>query len=389
MQWKVYGILAGAIFFASACSDSMPQTSDESGDVQGAFALPVPVAIASVRAIDLDRLFVQILVNGREQPLVNGTLTTSFSVPIGSTLEISVLWFEEQTDRAEDLLLASWASTRVVSDNESISILPEQYETTGEAFDADNDSFSNLLERREDSNPYNPNETPINRPDVRILRIDPDDAPEIDGRYDPIWNTGARFSDVDGNLLSIDNLMINQGARRPDGSTELRWFAMHDDTNLYVFVLGEFVRDAIPMRDSNNVWRDDNVNLFIDGDNSKGNSYDGVDDRHLLVPLLTAPDDRSENTTVFTNGEFSASPPEFEFATCLCATDQHTWEFKLPFSEIDIELNRPFGFEVQIDLDHTGGDRDARWGWFHPSRVDEDVDNTRRDPSFMGTAVVE
>jgi len=183
--------------------------------------------------------------------------------------------------------------------------------------------------------------------------------------------------------------MIDQGALRQDGNAEYRWFAMHDDMNLYVFVLGENVIEGNPVRDSDEIFHDDAVNLFIDGDNSKGTNYDGVDDRHLLIPLLTGPDNISDNSTVFQNGKFSAPGAAFEFGTCWCRAGQHAWEFKLPFDEFNIQPGRPFGIEVQMDLDHDGGLRDAKWGWFHPSRTTEDVDSTVQDPSFMGTAIAD
>ncbi|MFK7892392.1 MAG: sugar-binding protein [Granulosicoccus sp.] len=78
----------------------------------------------------------------------------------------------------------------------------------------------------------------------------------------------------------------------------------------------------------------------------------------------------------------------------MCGSDtneiegQYAWEIKVPLSSFGIERGVPFGFDVQIDLDHDGDARDARWAWFHPSRTTVDVSNTITDPSFMGTAVL-
>ncbi|MFK7993366.1 MAG: sugar-binding protein [Granulosicoccus sp.] len=393
MSWKPYGLITGVVFMVTACSETSQLAVDGlegSDSVSGKFLLSVPASIATARAVNLDALFARVLVNGEEQAVPPGSNTVTFSAENGGTLNISVTWFETQDDRADDLMLASWATSETVNGNLAISVDTDDYISDGEAFDADNDEFSNLAERKKDSDPYNPDETPDNVPDVRLRWVNPAEAPAIDGLYDAIWSDRAKFNDVSGERLSIDNLMINQGALQANGAAQFRWFAMHDDNNLYVYVIGKNDEITTPIRDSSDPWQDDTVNLFIDGNNSKGDSYDGFDDRHLYVPLLTSPDNLSSNSTLFVNSEFSAPEPEFEFATCLCTGNgEITWEFRLPFSEFNITKNVPFGFDIQIDVDNDGGARDARWGWFHPARTSEDVDNTRMMPSFMGTVIVE
>lgn len=66
---------------------------------------------------------------------------------------------------------------------------------------------------------------------------------------------------------------------------EYQWAAMHDDTYLYLMVFGEQVGAEL-LSDSGFFYDDDNLNIFIDGDNSKSSSYDGVNDYHILIPLL-------------------------------------------------------------------------------------------------------
>ncbi len=87
-------------------------------------------------------------------------------------------------------------------------------------------------------------------------------------------------------------------------------------------------------------------------------------------------------------GPNSASLPPIEFGTCLCTDGPLTWEVKLPLAEFGIRKDTLFGLEVQLNLDNDGGARDAKWGWFHPSREEQNVDNTFQNPSFMGTAVI-
>lgn len=394
MDLKISSGLTGCLLLVSACSEPTSVTVDSgTGSLpqQGTFTLSLPGHLSSVRAINLDALYAEVTIDGRLSTVKQGTpITTTFSVTGGETLDLQVQWFEEQQNEAP-LLLTSWSRSQRVTEDITINVASTDYTSTGaqgSVFDVDGDGFSNLEELRADSDPYNTASTPLVRPDVRIQWVNPVEVPVIDGLYDSIWDR-AQFSDVDGEQLSIDNLMINQGAVRPDGDTEFRWFAMHDDSNLYVFVLGEDVDTGTPIRDSTAIWQDDAVNLYIDGNNSKGSSYDGVDDWQLMVPLLASPENPVGNSTVFTFGENSATGAGFEFASCLCSSGQHTWEFKLPLSAFNIQKDVPFGFEVQIDEDNDGGARDARWGWFHPSRTNEDIDFTWTTPSYMGTAVVE
>ena len=50
---------------------------------------------------------------------------------------------------------------------------------------------------------------------------------------------------------------------------------MYDATNLYIFVE---VKDPNNVNDGGNWWDNDGVEVFIDGNNSKGTTYDAVDD---------------------------------------------------------------------------------------------------------------
>jgi len=245
--------------------------------------------------------------------------------------------------------------------------------------------------------------------------------------------------------------MIDQGANGRDGVTDFSWAAMHDANYLYIMVFGEKVVGNTLQADSSNPWNDDTVNVYINGDNSPGDNYDGINDFQILIPhlkMLTPTDTtignpivadasgnpgnnpnvvfdengnlilndagemlvrRADSTQVFVPvdsleannsedtfamggrafwGANSAIPPEqtLTFANCLCSNDQHVYEIRFKFSDLGIERQQMFGIEVQIDDDIDGQDRDARYGWHHPSRTDGDVDTTWTNPSVMGTA---
>lgn len=386
----------------SACSDlngTIPeQSTGNISDDQVSLSL-FPEAYA-MRALDLDLIYALVTVNGNQQRFNQSEdITFTIEVTNGVTLAISVEWFEQGTGiNGQDLLLGTFSGSQVINVGINIQIDNDDYVTSGTQggiFDVDNDGFSNLDERVNDGDPADPTVTPGNPANVRIKRIAAADAPVIDGLYENAWDN-ARFDDVQGRRLAIDNLMINQGALRPDGQDdggpEMRWFAMHDDTYLYLFVLGKDVGISPAVRDSDvSAWHDDAVNIFIDGNNSKGQSYDGADDRHIVIPLLhtagATNGNNSSNADSFVAGSNSASIPAFTFSACLCSTGQHTWEIRIPMAEFGISVDSAFGFDVQIDVDHDSDARDARWGWFHPSRDGSDVDNSWTNPSFLGIAI--
>lgn len=387
-----------ALVFINACTDSqnansrLDQAVGESADTGiNDVELPMPAGFLGLRAVILSNVYAIVSIDGyNPRTFVPGdTLTTTYDdIAPGDTFNGTIQWFETLPDSIE-LLLASYTIRETIEQSLTLSIDGFDYDTEGSGFDEDNDGFSNLRERRADSDPLNRNETPDTTPNVRIGSVEPLLAPVIDGLYDRIYGDSAVFNDEDGEQLNIDNLMIDQGALRADGNTEFRWFAVHDDTFLYIFVLGESAAISSPIRDSTFIFQDDSIDIFIDADNSKGSAYDGINDRHIIIPLLTSPTQNTgSNTTAFTAGPNSASLPTVEFATCLCPTDQNTWEVKIPLEAFGIEKDRPFGFEIQLNEDNDGGARDAKWGWFHPSRTTVDVDNTFSIPSFMGTAVV-
>ena len=150
------------------------------------------------------------------------------------------------------------------------------------------------------------------------------------------------------------------------------------------------------------MWKDDTVEIFIDGDNSKQSTYENSNDFQYLIPLL------KQNTSLANNeidGRISIGPFSSDaglgirFSTGpgigpdgirVARWEQDVYELAIPIADAGIVIGSPFGFEVQLNDDDDGGDRDSKWGWFHPSRSDgEDTDLTYMNPSIMGTVVLE
>lgn len=241
--------------------------------------------------------------------------------------------------------------------------------------------------------------------DVIVPRIASSDAPIIDGsnvtmsnRYDLTqeW-AAATQTDNSGAELVIENLMIDSDAEdaATDGTPFRRWGAMHDGTYLYVVVVVDDNGDR--RRDSgSDLVNDDSLELYIDGDNSKSTSY-GSDDFHRILPGKLAGADKQSASSGDIAGP-NSSDLDITFATGpgigprgirRSRFEQDVYEIRISLDDAGIDPDEAFGFELQINDDDGGGERNGKWGWKHPAGNGTDVDGTLSNPSLMGTLKLE
>ncbi len=188
----------------------------------------------------------------------------------------------------------------------------------------------------------------------------------IDGEVDETWNKAAQHP--------VDN--ANQDLSCPwadENDFSASWRALWDDD--YLYVLCE-VRDAGGIFfDSANPWDDDAVELFVDGDNSKGTSYDGLDDfqwgwfmgdpaAEAIPGASTLPLDYS---SIISEG--------------METDDGYTFEVKVPWALMAVSPadGHAMGFEIAIDDDDDGGPRDCQYMW------NAEYNTPWTDPSTFGT----
>jgi len=244
---------------------------------------------------------------------------------------------------------------------------------------------------------------------VTIPRISASNAPEIDGlgvielasdgSLLGEWSAAVEVDD-NGVILGINNLMIDDGTvEESDGDPHRRWAAMHDGTRLYILVLVDDI--GLRFGDSTNIWDDDAVELYIDGDNSKLATWGDDDDFQFLISMLTSDGDANISTEsgarVIRGRQSSDDSIDLEFATGpgigpdgiqFPRFEQDVYELSFDLEDAGITIGEDFGFELQINEDDNGNGRDAKWGWFHPSRNGTDTDTTFQIPSVMGTVVL-
>lgn len=241
--------------------------------------------------------------------------------------------------------------------------------------------------------------------DVIVPRIASEDAPSIDGEnvtsnaqgtLTGEWAAAVQ-SDNSGAALLIDSLMIDVDAEAPNGSPLRRWAAMHDGTYLYVLVLvddlGQRERDS-----GSDLDQDDSLELFLDGDNSKLSSYDSNDFHRIMPVRLPGADKQSASSGDIAGPSSSSAPLGLDFATGpgigpgglrIERFEQDVYELRIDLASAGIDVDAPFGFEVQVNDDDDGDARDSKWGWKHPAGNGTDVDGTVDNPALMGTVKLE
>ncbi len=215
-------------------------------------------------------------------------------------------------------------------------------------------------------------------------------TPQLDGEFTFIseewvqaavatWSTATTDMNIIRNLITGSDSGYNDGARTAD------WAAMHDGTSLYlnVYVRNDGLSQSGNIQtflDSDDPRNDDSIDIFIDGDNSKGNQYDGTNDYHITIAHL----DRTWSPEVGSN---SASGLDVSYRTNVPTNEELqmiTYEIKINLSSAGIEVGVPFGFDIQLNEDDNGGPADARFAWHEPTGSALADSN----PSVFGTIVL-
>ncbi|ASJ71048.1 CBM9 family sugar-binding protein [Granulosicoccus antarcticus] len=362
------------------------------------------------RAIDesLVEARVSVDVDGINYPATQLSASTNGSawkgelfVPEGSDANLMVNWVETGVEGLpaelnSELLLASYERLiPAVSENQSITLDADAYvvasteENPRPDLDIDADGFGNLQERLEGTDPNDLAEGP---PEVVIFYTD--QTPVIDGSFDPLWNN-AQYFDTNSSDLLINNVLIDNDVIQPgEPDRSYRWAGMHDGQFLYLMVFSELDGAQTPFGDSFELFNDDAIDIFLDGNNSKGASYDGIDDYHAIISLLSTLGEDSANSSDSPNTRFDlggqSAPIDvsaFEFATCICQStgEQQIYEVSIDLQRAGITVGESFGLDIQLNNDVDGGMRDAKWAWHN----DTGEDNTWRFPIRMGTARLE
>ncbi|MCD6415444.1 MAG: cadherin-like domain-containing protein, partial [Planctomycetes bacterium] len=185
-------------------------------------------------------------------------------------------------------------------------------------------------------------------------------APTIDGTVDSIWSSATSYS--------IANLIV--GRVKDPADLSGTWRALWDSDNIYFLVE---VTDADLVNDSTEPYDDDCVEIYLDPDNSKGTSYDGVNDYQLLF--------RWNDATIHVGGNSCTDTTGMDFAIVDTANG-YRFEASFPWSTLGVTpvAGNMVGVDAAMDDDDKNRNRDAQMMW-HDTTGDGWT-----DPSVFGTA---
>lgn len=189
-------------------------------------------------------------------------------------------------------------------------------------------------------------------------------APVIDGVIDAVWANDnvpkiAINRGVTGMILSTNDL---------SGNFKALWDAS------YLYILGNIV-DEEKINESAEVYNDDGLEIFIDINNDKATSYGANDVQY---------------TFGWNDGVLIASNPSGRATTGINysmveSTNGYTFEARIPWTTLKGSpvVGQKVGFDLHINDDDDGGERDAKLAWTSTS------DDTWQDPSLLGTVVLQ
>ena len=358
-----------AVYFLMSCSGSEVETGEQAG-----MSLYTPGFILESRNIDQDALYPVLTIDNSVYTLTKSgsEWVGTFYLPPNDTYVVKVDWYEDYKDR--ELHLASQTKTIDVGVAEaSAEFAVGEYDT--EKFDKDGDGDSNYKERSNNTNPFL-DASLEGVANVVIPRL-PNSAslPEIDGSYSASEWAYANGEDSDGNTLYIRNLLLEEdsGKDMNGGEPVNRWYGIHDGNYLYLLI---FADDQTQTSDSSDAWDDDNINVYLDGDYSHIHGYDGINDFHMLIPLLKLNSSQANNSDsngarIQQGSQSKTLPQDIRFATGVGTgpagarfTKMDVYEVRISLAQSQIEVGKLFGMDVHLDDDDSGGERDSKWGWF-------------------------
>ncbi len=171
--------------------------------------------------------------------------------------------------------------------------------------------------------------------------------------------------------VKINNLITGDVDDANDISAE--WRASWDDENLNIWV--NVVDDKL-VEDSKEAWADDSIEIYLDLDNSRRKHYDGVNDIKLSF--------RIKDKMAYLDGLKSKTILNDIHFTTKRMPRGYGLELSIPWKSFNIKprKNQRIGFEVQINDDDTGKQRDGKIAW------NAKVDEAWKNPRMFGEIVL-
>jgi uncharacterized protein YjdB len=183
-------------------------------------------------------------------------------------------------------------------------------------------------------------------------------APVIDQTIDAVWSIAP--------VKSISNVTIGS---LPAGYSG-QWRALYDSTNLYLLVQ---VNDATVINNGGTAWwNSDAVEIFIDANNTKGTTYNGINDFQLGF--------RWNDNTVNVGSNSVTNTTGIRFSMYATGTG-YNLEAALPWSTLGTTsaIGKALGFDVALDNSDNSGGRGGQLASFATTTT------AWQNPSVFGT----
>ncbi len=167
--------------------------------------------------------------------------------------------------------------------------------------------------------------------------------PVLDGQIQSSeWSQATKYS-VTGDVLTLPvGISGIRGERGVDS-----WNIGHDGQSLFINAI---VPDRSPFKDSGLYQNDDSLEIFIDGGNQRTSAYD-TDDSHFILR------DTGEISGSFRPGISISHVRRYD-------NTAQVYRYEIQIRKDFLQINRgEFGFDMQVNNDQNGGERDAKWGW--------------------------
>lgn len=198
-------------------------------------------------------------------------------------------------------------------------------------------------------------------PEVKVYKTTT--PPGIDGAIDPIWE--------DARVVPMEAATLLTGAIT--SAEDLSGYAKAVWTDTHIYLLAD-VTDDVLVNDGPQIYEDDNVEFYFDGNNAKAAAYDSDDVQYTFrwndgTNIGSIPAAYSKEGIVYAIKERETG---------------YVVEVKIPWSTLQItpENGKKVGFDFMINDDDTGGGRDAKLSW------NAQADQAWQNPALFGTIVL-
>ena len=187
--------------------------------------------------------------------------------------------------------------------------------------------------------------------------------PVIDGTAENTW--------ADVQAINIVNSQMINGLTSTSSDLSANYKITWDSTALYLLV--NVIDDTLKNDSGTSTWDDDGIELFVDGNNEKGSTYDANDHQYIF---------RVNDATVHEYGIAQTVNPAGVAFVQGNYEGGYLMEIKINWSAIGVTAANAklAGLDVQVNDDDNGGTKDARMMWFSQSGQSPFV-----DPSLFGT----